>query len=361
MFFQFARLVPSTVVACFVATSIGGCSTADTRSTESAPNFGGANGEGGSLITSSSSATGGSTATGGATASSTTGGTTASATATGGATASSTTGGTTASATATGGRTATGTGGGSATTTCTADADKKFSFFLLSQAALQLDSGKTDGYGGDLGGITGADAICQRIAEKSSPCQKSRTWHAFLSTSTVNAKDRIGTGPWYDRLGRTLATNLTNLLTERPTGADPTITNDFPNEDGVPNHSPDGTLVDNHEILTGTGPDGNVYTQSATSGGFPGGDTSCGPTGQETWSVEAATCWGWTSKEGKGCPRVGHSWPRVGSGVGWISVWNEGGCAPGGTVAETLGLDGTRRVGSAGGYGGFYCFAVTGN
>ena len=251
--------------------------------------------------------------------------------------------------------------GGGTATACATDAETKFSFFLASQAALQKDSGQTDGYGGDLGGITGADAICQRIAERSSACQKNKVWHAFLSTPTVNAKDRIGKGPWHDRLGRVVAANLTNLLTERPTGADAAIINDLPNEEGVPNHAPNGTQVDNHEILTGTGTDGNVYKQSSSGGGFPMGDTSCGPRNEETWNNNAATCWGWTSKEPKGCPRVGHSWPRVGSGVGWISVWNEGGCAPGGTLADTGGLDGTRRVGSAGGYGGFYCFAVTGN
>lgn len=267
----------------------------------------------------------------------------------------------------------TATGGSSSSTSsgdCPSAEEEKFSFFLASKKVLQDLSGSVDGFGGDLGGISGADSICQQIAERSSSCQKNKVWHAFLSTSSVNAKDRIGSGPWYDRRGRLLAQNLSNLLTERPTGADPAIKDDFPNEDGVPNHAPDGVQVDNHEILTGTGTDGNVYTQSASTGGtgfpmgggMPGGSTSCGPNNEETWTVEAATCWGWTSKEGKGCPRVGHSWPRQGSGVGWISVWNEGGCLPGGVDNEdvTAGLDGTRRVGSAGGYGGFYCFAVTG-
>jgi hypothetical protein len=265
-------------------------------------------------------------------------------------------------------------GATSAASTATASAcaspdEEHFSFFLTSKKALTALAGTVDGFGGDLGGLTGADSICQTIAEKSAACHRGRVvWHAFLSTSAVNAKDRIGKGPWYDRRGRLIATNLTNLLTERPTGADAAIRDDLPNEDGVPNHAPDGVQVDNHEILTGTGTNGNVYTQAASSGGgFPSGgfgSTACGPNGVETWSADAATCWGWTSKDGKGCPRVGHSWPRQGSGVGWISVWNEGGCAPGGVESDTAsaggGLDGTRRVGSAGGYGGFYCFAVTG-
>ncbi len=258
-----------------------------------------------------------------------------------------------------------GTGGGS-TSTCETDEEKLFSFFLVSQEALTRESGKTDGFGGNLGGLSGADKICQKVAESVSPCQSSKVWHAFLSTSTANAIERIGTGPWYDRLGRLLANNKTELLdaSGRPPKADAAIKNDFPNEFGVPNHAPkNGQQVDNHEILTGTGTDGKVYTQSTTSsGGGMGmgmgmGDTACGT--NEQWTQAKATCWDWTSSEGQGCPRVGHSWPRQGSGINWISCWNEGGCLPGGTTAETGGLDGTRRVGSAGGYGGFYCFAVT--
>jgi hypothetical protein len=267
---------------------------------------------------------------------------------------------------ATGG--ATGTGGTKTTVPCPTSAEEHFSFFLISYAALQKDSGSPDGYGGDLGGLAGADAICQRVAIGSSACQVNKTWHAFLSTPTVDARDRIGSGPWYDRVGRLLAANLTDLLTERPTGANVAIVNDLPNENGVPNHNPDRTGdVDNHEILTGTGLDGRVYhydapTNGGSDGGIdgpaPGSSTACGPDA-ETWTVEKATCWGWTSREPQGCPRVGHSWPRRGSGANWMSVWNEGGCAPGGTLSDTGGLDGTRRVGSAGGYGAFYCFAVT--
>jgi len=243
--------------------------------------------------------------------------------------------------------------------TCPTAEEEKFSFFLISHKATQRESGSPDGFGGNLGGISGADAICQRVAEHSSPCQKSKVWRAFLSTTKEHAVDRIGKGPWHDRLGRLLAKSLSDLINERPLGADPLIVNDFPNEEGVPNHDPDGNgAVDNHQILTGSGVDGKLYTQTSgvDAGGF-GAPTSCGA--REVWTPEKATCWDWTSAEPQGCPRVGHSWPRRGSGLHWISVWNEGGCAPGGQLAERGGLDGTRRVGSAGGYGGFYCFAVT--
>ncbi|HEY0714844.1 MAG TPA: hypothetical protein VGF45_19340, partial [Polyangia bacterium] len=251
---------------------------------------------------------------------------------------------------------------------------EKFSFFLISNKALIRDggadaSGMFSKLGGDLGGIKGADGLCQRTAEYVSPCQKNKVWRAFLSTTTEDAIDRIGTGPWYDRRGRLWASSLTTLVRDRPSDADPAIKNDQPNEEGVPNKNPDGTgAVDNHEILTGTGTDGRLYKQTGVGSG--GGSTQCGRDvdggGPAGWSAERATCWNWTRRTPEGCPRVGRSWctnpsctpPGSGSGTNWMSVWNEGGCAPGGTLAQTGGLDGTRRVGSAGGYGGFYCFAV---
>jgi hypothetical protein len=270
-----------------------------------------------------------------------------------------------------------GANGGSdtAAAACPTPNEEKFSFFLVSNKALIREggadaSGMFSKLGGNLGGIAGADAICQHVAEFVSPCQKDKVWHAFLSTTTVDAIDRIGAGPWYDRNGRRWASSLATVMTDRPSDADPAIKNDPPNEEGVPNHAPDGTRqVDNHEILTGTGTNGRLYQQGATSNGG-GGSTQCGKdlaaAGAAAWSAERATCWNWTRNAAEGCPRVGHSWcsnasctpAGSGSGTNWMSVWNEGGCAPGGTLAQTGGLDGTRRVGSAGGYGGFFCFAV---
>jgi hypothetical protein len=261
-------------------------------------------------------------------------------------------------ATGTGGTTV--AGGSIATVECPTENEKTFSFFLISREGLIRQSGKLEGPGGNLGGIDGADRFCQKVAEYVSPCQGSKVWHAFLSTSTVDAIDRIGTGPWRDRNGRLFANNLAELLSDRPLSADLQIKNDFPNEYGIPNSDPENTgqaeAVDNHQILTGSGADGRLYAQSAGAIGEAGDSTSCGD--GEAWSVEKATCWDWTSSEPEGCPRVGHSWPGM-SGPNWISVWNEGGCAPGGTLEQIGGLDGTRRVGAAGGYGGFYCFAVT--
>ncbi len=244
---------------------------------------------------------------------------------------------------------------------------EKFSFFVTSLVAMQELSGNQEGFGGDLrfgeeglgAGLRGADKICAAIAEKSMPGAGNKQWRAFLSAvegedgQQVNAIDRVGEGPWYDRLGRLFAENKADLLTERPTGIDAAIKDDFPNEDGVPNHQPNPVeeKVDNHDTLTGTNEKGELYSK-------------------------AATCDSWTGKTGnEGRPRVGHSWPRYGMGGGggggggnmgdgsaanWMSSLDESGCAPGVNLIEMGGPQmGSNTVGSGGGYGGIYCFALT--
>jgi hypothetical protein len=315
---------------------------------------GGALGSGGAIASGGATGTGGRVATGGATG---TGGraNTGGVTGRGGRANSRGT-------TATGGVTGVGGGGG---------ALAKFSFFVTSWAAIKKLSNSNDGFGGDLSfgetgegaGLRGADKICTTIAETSMPGSGIKGWHAFLSAPTggtnggaVNAIDRIGSGPWYDRMGRLFSANKANLIGFRPSDADPMIKNDFPNEDGVPNHNPDGTgQVDNHDTLTGSGADGKLYTGTSNP-----------------------TCSGWTSKVGSatgGKPRVGHAWPRtpstnntcVGGGTAtagcyghWMSSLDEGGCAPGVNLMEMGGpMQGVYTVGTGGGFGGFFCFATT--
>src|SRR5690349_3590716 len=144
---------------------------------------------------------------------------------------------------------------------------ERFSFFVASFAALQSLSGSEAGFGGDLrygetgpgAGLRGADKICSEIAERSMPGAGKKTWRAFLSATAgedgeqVNAIDRIGEGPWYDRIGRVFAKRKADLFFDRPSSADSLIAHDFPNEEGIPNQQPDGMEpVDNHDILTGT-------------------------------------------------------------------------------------------------------------
>jgi hypothetical protein len=232
-----------------------------------------------------------------------------------------------------------GTGGGGPVTT------EKFSFFVTSLGGMRALAGKEEGFGGDLRfgkatGLEGADEICRTLAEKSMAGAGQKVWRAFLSTTTVNAGERIGEGPWYDRLGRVVANNKSDLFQTRPMGADPAIIDDLPNEDGIPNHldgNPGCTgndCADNHDTLTGSKSDG-------------------------TWDG-GVTCDDWTSTTAEGSPRVGHSWP-AGSGMSWIQAHNAGGCGAGVNLVQGGGgkSTGTGSVGALGGYGGIYCFALT--
>jgi len=223
-----------------------------------------------------------------------------------------------------------------------------FSFFVISQRALTVLSGKPEGFGGDLrfgkpDGLSGADELCRRAAEMGRPGAGSKTWRALLSVASgpggmpVHARDRVGQGPWYDRNGRLLAMTLEGLFGgDRPMG-DAQLVNDMTNERGEPNHrvgvngyNP-SQLVDNHDTLTGSNAQGRLQA--------------------------GATCNDWTAASG-GRPMIGHSWPRsASSGRHWVSDHSAPGCSPG--VDRTLGGSGSGGcVGCSGGYGGFYCFAV---
>ena len=226
----------------------------------------------------------------------------------------------------------------------TGGAVDKFSFFVTSQKAMVALSKSPDGFGGDLRygeatGLAGADKICSEIAESSMPGSTGKQWRAFLSTATVNAADRIGNGPWYDRTGRLVAGNLTLLLTNRP-GADAAIAQDLPNESGIPNHQPDPGMPQavNSHVLTGSDATGKLFGATAT-------------------------CLDWTSNATDnavtGRPRAGYTWSSA-NRTNWISGMSEGGC--GASVQVTTNGDGdaaTPTVASGGGYGAIYCFALT--
>lgn len=242
-----------------------------------------------------------------------------------------------------------GTAGSGGTTGVDPSKLEKFSFFVTSLAGLRRLSKSQDGFGGDLrygtaDGLTGADKICTELAESSMPGSGAKQWHAFLSTTKVNAKDRIGAGPWYDRAGRLVAMNMAGLLKERP-DADAAIKENLPHEGGIGNHQPvpGAPEDDNHHTLTGSKGDGTLF----------------GPT---------ATCKDWTSNsrnnsttgEGVGRPKTGFCW-SVANRRHWIDGQEEGGCGAGVTGVGTVngGSDPNNPiVGSGGGYGAFYCFAM---
>ncbi|MBK6615541.1 hypothetical protein [Ottowia sp.] len=139
------------------------------------------------------------------------------------------------------------------------------------------------GQGGNLGGLAGADAQCQRLA--GGVGAGGRTWRAYLSTTAaagrpaVNARDRIGPGPWVNAKGVTVATSVADLHSAGARlGKDTSLTE---KGEAVPGY---GDAVNRHDILTGSRPDGTVAVPE------PGKDTTCG---------------NWTRGEG-GSAIVGH-------------------------------------------------------
>jgi hypothetical protein len=217
---------------------------------------------------------------------------------------------------------------------------QKFSFFYTSLDAMRRLSGSANGFGGDLrfgtsDGLTGADKICQTIAGDVGFGGK--TWRAFLSAvagpggQPVNAIDRVGNGPWYDRSGRLVSQDRAGLVSgDRPAG-DAQVVADLPDETGQ------GTrrLGDTHDVITGSNRQGQVRS--------PGNPSS--------------TCQDWTSTTATGQIQVGHSWP-AGSGRNWIEAHSERSCAPGVNLVQN-GPGTQNSIGSGGGWGGFYCFALT--
>jgi hypothetical protein len=244
----------------------------------------------------------------------------------------------------------TGTAGTGGTTAVDPTKLDKFSFFVTSMAGLLRLAKNDKGFGGDLrygtaDGLTGADKICTELAESSMPGSAAKQWHAFLSTTKVNAKDRIGAGPWYDRAGRLVAMNMAGLLKNRP-DADPAIKEDLPNETGIGNHKPNPNAKedDNHHTLTGSNGQGTLFGPNATCS-----DWTSSSTNNKT-----------VAEGGVGRPKTGFCW-SVMTRTHWIDGQEEGGCGAGVTGVGTVngGSDpGNPIVGSGGGYGAFYCFAM---
>lgn len=171
------------------------------------------------------------------------------------------------------------------------------------------------GDGANLGGLEGADAHCAKLAEAAGSTGK--TWKAYLSAEGVNAKDRIGAGPWQNFKGDVIATDVANLHS-----ADNKLTKATAlSETGTPINGR-GDDPNQHDILTGSNPDGTL--------------------------AAGQTCGDWTLN-GEGSAIVGHS-DRTGldesdAAKSWNSSHPSRGCSQ-----ENL-------VGT-GGAGLLYCFAA---
>jgi hypothetical protein len=182
------------------------------------------------------------------------------------------------------------------------------------------------GNGGNLGGLAGADKHCQALA--TAVGAGNRTWHAYLSTSpqgaqpAVNARDRVGSGPWYNAKGARVAQNVGDLhgdtLDQARMGNTLTRATAL-TEKGEPVKG-FGDTPNQHDILTGSKLDGTAYTDG-----------------------EDHTCRNWTS-DNEGVAQVGHHDRTGGPGTSWNSIHPSRGCSQASLV-------------STGGNGYLYCFA----
>ena len=176
------------------------------------------------------------------------------------------------------------------------------------------------GKGGDLGGLAGADAYCQRLATSANAGGK--TWRAYLSNAapTVNARDRIGRGPWQNAKGQVVATSVDDLH-----GASNKLDKQSALTEKGDIVSGRGDAVNMHDILTGSTADGRLDTSAA--------DTTCG---------------NWT-KSGAGSATVGHH-DRIGLNESApMKSWNAS------HPTRSCDMDGLK---STGGAGLLYCFAA---
>lgn len=203
----------------------------------------------------------------------------------------------------------------------TQTAKEPMSFFVSSAGS---------GKGADLGGLAGADALCQKLAAAAGAGGK--TWRAYLSlpgefpsqakpqgVASVNARDRIGNGPWYNAKGVLIARDLTQLHDGNNLGKDTAL-----DEKGnVVNGR--GDNPNEHDMLTGSRADGTAFA--------PGPDS---------------TCKGWTSST-EGSAIVGHHDRSGPLPENWAKSWNfshqSAGCSQEALVRT-------------GGAGRLYCFAA---
>ncbi len=188
------------------------------------------------------------------------------------------------------------------------------SFFVTSQGV---------GNGADLGGLAGADAHCQQLAVAAGAGQ--HTWRAYLSSgalegaTAINARDRIGPGPWQNAKGVVIAKDLAQLHGDNQLNKDSAL-----DERGMPVNGR-GDTPNMHDILTGSQADGTAFAA--------GEDHTCG-----NWTRSAA-----------GSAQVGHH-DRMGlrddePSRSWNSSHPTRGCSQ-------------EDLASTGGAGLLYCFAV---
>lgn len=198
--------------------------------------------------------------------------------------------------------------------------EQPMGFFVTSQGP---------GDGGNLGGLEGADAHCASLAAAAG--SSGRTWRAYLSTqgaklddpNVVHARDRIGSGPWYNAKGVMVAENVDDLHS-----ANSKLNKETALDENGQMVNGRTEKPNKHDILTGSRPDGTAFAGAF----FP--DMTCG---------------NWTKNGADGAAMVGHH-DRVGPiDHSWARSWN--------TAHPTVGCT-QENVRKTGGDGLFYCFAA---
>jgi len=197
---------------------------------------------------------------------------------------------------------------------------KEMTFFVTSA---------NPGKGGDLGGLEGADKHCQSLAQAAGAGH--RTWRAYLSTQAsalagtdyVNARDRIGTGPWQNVKGEVIARSVDDLHSPNSRLNKQTALDEKGQMVNGRTEKPN-----KHDILTGSRPDGTAFP------GKPFPDMTCG---------------NWTKGGDDGAAMTGHH-DRVGPlDASWAVSWN--------SAHPTLGCS-MEKIRPTGGDGLLYCFAA---
>jgi len=183
------------------------------------------------------------------------------------------------------------------------------------------------GKGADLGGLAGADRICQSLAQAVGA--GSHTWHAYLSTqaadgqAAVNARDRVGKGPWQNVKGVVIAKSLDELHGDNNVTKQTALTEKGDVVNGR------GDTPNRHDALTGSQPDGTA---------FPAGDDKA--CHNWTSSTQGAAMLGHIDRQGLRDDAQSHSWNSS-----HLSRGPDGGCSQ-------------NDLRSTGGDGLYYCFAA---
>lgn len=186
------------------------------------------------------------------------------------------------------------------------------------------------GNGANLGGLEGADRHCQTLAATAGAGK--RTWRAYLSTqaaaladtNVVHARDRIGTGPWFNAKGVLIARNVDELHSPHSNLTKATLVDEKGQMVNGRTEKPN-----RHDILTGSRPDGTAFAPSP-----PFHDMTCG---------------NWTKGGEEGMAMTGHHDRAGPTGDAWATSWN--------SAHPTRGGCSQKALQSTGGDGLFYCFA----